>query len=124
MPATVHGVGGIFFRSKNPAALRDWYGKHLGIKANGDGGAFFTPDTMPKGGGTVWAPFPPSTKYFGESGQQFMINLIVDDVRQALDQVRQGGATVIEKVDEYDYGIFGWFVDPDGNRVELWQPKG
>ncbi|MGH7583803.1 MAG: VOC family protein [Gemmatimonadales bacterium] len=124
MTAKVHGIGGVFFRSPNPAALRDWYRTWLGVEATGEGGAFFTPDAMLPGGGTVWAPFPQATKYFGDSGQHFMINMVVDDVRQALEQVRQGGATVIEKLDEHDYGIFGWFVDPDGNRVELWQPKG
>jgi len=124
MPATVHGVGGIFFRSNDPAALRDWYKKWLGIESHGEGGAFFTPDGMPAGGGTVWAPFPRDTKYFGAFAQQFMINLLVSDVREALDQVRQGGATVIDKIDEASYGTFGWFIDPDGNRVELWQPKG
>lgn len=121
--AQVLGVGGVFFRSSDPVALCAWYQKWLGVQATAPYGASFEPASIPPGGATVWSPFPRDTKYFGDSGQAFMINLMVDDVRGALAQVREGGATVDEKIDEADYGIFGWFTDPDGNRVELWQPK-
>lgn len=122
--AQVLGIGGIFFRSADPAALCAWYQKWLGVQAAPPFGATFEPASTPPGGLTVWSPFPMDTAYFGTSGQTFMINLMVDDVRGALAQVRDGGAAVDDKVDEQDYGIFGWFTDPDGNRVELWQPKG
>lgn len=121
--AQVLGIGGVFFRSPDPAALCSWYRKWLGIEAAPPYGATFQPDTVPAGGLTVWAPFPRDTSYFGGSGQTFMINLMVDDVRAALAQVREGGAAVDDKIDDQDYGSFGWFTDPDGNRVELWQPK-
>jgi predicted enzyme related to lactoylglutathione lyase len=117
------GVGGIFFRSPDPARLREWYREWLGIESDGDGGAMFFPADMPPEALTVWSPFPNGTDYFGSSGQAFMINLIVDDLDAALAQVRAGGALVDERTESYDYGRFGWFTDPDGHRVELWQPK-
>ncbi|HEX3130633.1 MAG TPA: VOC family protein [Thermoanaerobaculia bacterium] len=122
--AKVLGIGGVFFRSPEPAALCAWYKEWLGVEATPPYGATFEPATLPPGGLTVWAPFPQDTPYFGPSGQTFMFNLIVDDLRGALAQVAKGGATVDDKVEDHDYGSFGWFVDPDGNRVELWQPKG
>jgi len=121
--AQVLGVGGIFFRSSDPAALCGWYREWLGVQAAPPYGATFQPDSTPEGGLTVWSPFPRDTSYFGASGQSFMINLMVDDLRGALAQVRKGGATVDDKIEDADYGSFGWFTDPDGNRVELWQPK-
>jgi predicted enzyme related to lactoylglutathione lyase len=117
------GIGGIFFRSSDPTALCAWYRKWLGVEATPPMGAMFQPDGAPAGGLTMWSPFPLDTTYFGSSGQVFMINLMVDDLRGALAQVREGGAAVDDKVEEHDYGSFGWFADPDGNRVELWQPK-
>jgi len=116
------GVGGVFFRSKDRARLIDWYKKWLGIEAHPDYGFQFKPETMPKNGGTVWSAFPHDTKYFGPSGQSFMINLVVDDLDGALAQVREGGAALAGDPTSDEYGKFGWFVDPDGNKVELWQP--
>jgi predicted enzyme related to lactoylglutathione lyase len=78
---------------------------------------------MPEKGCTVWGPFENDTDYFQPSDQTTMVNLIVDDVAQALAQVRDGGATVVGEVEDYDYGTFGWFLDPEGNKVELWMPK-
>jgi catechol 2,3-dioxygenase-like lactoylglutathione lyase family enzyme len=121
--ARVLGVGGVFFRSGDPGRLREWYRKWLGIESNGDGGAMFFPSDMPPESLTVWSPFPATTDYFGPSGQTFMVNLIVDDLDAALAQVRQGGAEVLDQTESYDYGRFGWFTDPDGHRIELWQPK-
>ena len=72
--------------------------------------------------GSVWAPFEKDTTYFGDSGQSYMINLMVDDLPGALAQVGQGGAEVMDKTEESEFGHFGWFIDPEGNKVELWQP--
>lgn len=119
--AMVRGVGGVFFKSPDPAKLRAWYARWLGIPAD-EHGAMFPPDMMPPGGLTVWSPFSADTTYFAPSSAGFMINPVVDDVAAALDQVRAGGAEVVGKIEDYDYGRFGWFVDPDGNKVELWQP--
>lgn len=121
----VLGIGGIFIRSVDPARLGDWYAEHLGFQVESWGetrGTCFVPDDMPKGAFTVWSAFRPDTEYFGESGQSFMINLVVDDLDAALERARAGGAEVLDAREELDFGRFGWFVDPDGNRVELWEP--
>ncbi len=119
------GVGGIFFRSKDPARLGSWYAENLGLEIEAWGGTHgtsFAPTAMPSSGFTVWSAFAADTDYFGDSGQGHMVNLVVDDLDAALENVRAGGAEVMEEREEHDFGRFGWFVDPDGNRVELWEP--
>ena len=119
------GVGGVFFRSPDAARLGEWYAEHLGFgtEAWGDTrGASFSPAAMPPAGFTVWGAFAEDTEYFGDSGQAYMINLVVDDLEAALENVTAGGAQVLDEREEHDFGRFGWFIDPDGNRVELWQP--
>ncbi len=118
--AKVLGLGGLFFKSPNPAALRAWYTQWLGLEAD-EYGANFSPGTMPAGARTVWSPFAQTTEYFEPSADAFMFNLIVDDLDGALDQVKAGGAKVVGNIEEYEYGRFGWFIDPDGHKVELWQ---
>ncbi|MEE4294801.1 MAG: VOC family protein [Xanthomonadales bacterium] len=121
----VLGVGGIFFRSKDPAKLAEWYANSLGFEIESWGeahGTSFSPLEMPRGSFTVWSAFESATEYFGTSGQKHMINLVVDDLDAALENVAAGGAVVLDNREEADYGRFGWFVDPDGNRVELWEP--
>jgi predicted enzyme related to lactoylglutathione lyase len=123
--ARVLGVGGIFFRSSDPARLGDWYAEHLGFAVESWGdtrGTSFSPSDLPPAAFTVWSAFAVDTAYFGDSGQSYMINLVVDDLEGALAAVAAGGAQVLEEREEHDFGRFGWFVDPDGNRVELWQP--
>jgi predicted enzyme related to lactoylglutathione lyase len=120
--AKVIGVGGVFFKSPDPKAIGEWYQKHLGLPVEPPYGANFKPIDMPENSLTVWAPFKHDTDYFAPSQQNFMFNLIVDDVEQALAQVIEGGATQVGEVQKEDYGSFGWFIDPDGNKVELWQP--
>ena len=119
--AKVLGLGGLFFKSPDPAALRAWYAKWLGVEGD-EYGTMFAAAKMPKDGVTVWSPFASDTAYFDPSPENYMFNLIVDDLDGALAQVREGGATVVGKIEEFDYGRFGWFVDPDGRKVELWQP--
>lgn len=119
------GVGGIFFRSANPAHLGDWYAEHLGLTVESWGdtrGTSFAPADLPPAAFTVWSAFAADTEYFGNTRQDYMINLVVDDLDAALANVASGGATVLEEREEHDFGRFGWFVDPDGNRVELWEP--
>ncbi len=121
----VLGVGGVFFRSKDPQKLGQWYAEHLGIGIESWGTTFgtsFAPADMPAQGFTVWSVFAADTEYFGDSGQSYMINLVVDDLDSALSNVASAGAQVLPNREEHDFGRFGWFVDPDGNRVELWQP--
>ncbi len=121
--AKVLGVGGVFFKADDPKKLGAWYKKWLGVPAHPEWGASFTPDTVPPGGFTVWAPFTSDTTYFEPSTNSFMINLMVDDLDGALAQVVEGGAEVAGEIMDEPYGRFGWFVDPEGNKVELWEPK-
>jgi len=119
------GIGGVFFRSKNPGLLGKWYSDTLGLKVENWGdthGTSFAPADMPPTAFTVWSAFAANTKYFGDSGQGHMINLVVDDLDAALENVENAGAEVLEEQEEHDFGRFGWFIDPDGNRVELWEP--
>lgn len=121
--AKVLGLGGIFFKSKDPKALLAWYQSTLGMSdESGDYVSLF-PAAMPAGGCTVFSPFKQDTTYFAPSDQPFMFNLVVDDVDGALAQVVAAGGTLAGEVnDSGEYGRFGWFLDPDGNKVELWQP--
>lgn len=112
----VAGIGGIFFRSENPEMLRKWYADNLGIPESDFGHVFEAT------GQTVWSPFSKDTEYFGSSTQAFMINYRVTNLDAMLAQLRANGAEVDEKVEDYDYGRFGWASDPEGNRFELWQP--
>ncbi len=122
--ARVRGIGGIFFKSKNPEALYAWYEKHLGISADPNSGAFFRRDqSTPAEDMTVWAIFPASTKYFDPGSAPFMLNYIVDDLEGLLATLRAEGVTVDPRTEDYDYGKFGWITDLEGNRVELWEPK-
>ena len=121
--AKVLGIGGIFFKSKDPENLAAWYKKFLNFDLESLTVSTFKPSSIPDGGFTVWSPFEESTDYFNPGKKDFMINLIVDDLIQALFQVKQGGGEVLDDVQEHEYGMFGWFIDPDGNKVELWQPK-
>jgi len=120
--ARIVGLGGVFFRSADPAALAAWYGEHLGLEVDASfGGAMFNEDAA-RPGYTLWSPFAQDTAYFGRDTQGFMINFRVDDLDPLLAHLRDIGTVVDEKVDDSEYGRFGWFTDPDGNRVELWQP--
>jgi predicted enzyme related to lactoylglutathione lyase len=118
------GVGGIFFKSPDPDKLCQWYAQWLGLSVESESGSFvlFFPRSMPLNGYTVWSPFASTTTYFSPSDNQFMFNLIVDNLQEALNQVKSGGARVVGDIEKTDYGQFGWFMDPDGNKVELWQP--
>jgi predicted enzyme related to lactoylglutathione lyase len=120
--AKVLGVGGIFFKSPDPKSLYDWYATWLGMEFEDWGIAYF-PKDMPANAQTVWSSFVSKTDYFAPSSKDFMFNLIVDDLAEALKQVQQGGAQIIGKIEKLEYGAFGWFIDPDGNKVELWEPS-
>jgi predicted enzyme related to lactoylglutathione lyase len=120
--ATVLGVGGLFFKSRDPEALGAWYQRWLGLQSEGQA-VTFSPTGMPPAGKTVWAPFPAATDYFQPSSKEFMFNLVVDNLDEALTQVREGGAEIVGSVEESDYGRFGWFLDPEQNKVELWEPR-
>lgn len=122
----VVGLGGIFFKAKDPERLYQWYEKHLGIKREPDGsGAIFSarePDNG-KPAMTIWAIFPESTKYFAPSTSPFMLNFRVTDLSSLLDTLRAEGVEIDPKQEDYDYGRFAWITDLEGNRIELWEPK-
>lgn len=120
--ARVLGIGGVFFKAKDPVALAAWYEASLGMPISTNCAASFQPDDMPSGSFVVWGPFRNSTTYFDPAMTDYMLNLIVDDLDQALDQVQKHGAQIVGEIEEYDYGRFGWFLDPEDNKVELWQP--
>lgn len=121
--AKVHGLGGIFFKCKDPKKLGAWYAEHLGINVSEWGSAEFPVTEQPKNGYTVFGPFANDTDYFKPSDKEFMINLMVDDVPGVLEKAIAGGAKPAGEIEEYDYGVFGWFIDPEGTKIELWQPK-
>jgi len=119
----VTGIGGVFFKSKDPKALGAWYREHLGIGVEEWGGAAFrwaSPENPSGTGTTIWSPFKEDTEYFAPSQATFMINYRVDDLHALLAQLRSEGCHVDVKVEESEYGKFGWVFDPDGNKIELW----
>lgn len=120
----VTGIGGIFFKARDPKGLAEWYRQHLGLPVEAWGGvAFQWAHENPSGvGTTIWSPFKDDTSYFAPSGASFMVNFRVADLHALLAALRDEGCDVQDKVDESEYGKFGWVVDPEGNKVELWEP--
>ena len=121
----VTGIGGVFFKARDPRALGAWYAKHLGIPVEEWGGAAFrwgSPESPATAVTTVWGPFKEDTEYFAPSKSAFMINYRVEDLHALLAVLRSEGCQVDDKVEESEYGKFGWVMDPEGNKIELWQP--
>lgn len=121
----VTGIGGVFFKAQDPKALGEWYRVHLGLNVEAWGGVAFswvTPDNPTGTGTTIWNPFKADTSYFAPSNSSFMVNFRVADLHALLAALRAEGCSVDEKVEESEYGKFGWVMDPEGNRLELWQP--
>jgi catechol 2,3-dioxygenase-like lactoylglutathione lyase family enzyme len=123
----VTGIGGLFLRSDDPAGLVEWYRRHLGFPDDGSEHGiamlWWREDGDPeRRGSTTWAPFPADTEYFGPRSAQCMVNYRVGDLDAMLRQLRDAGVEVDDAVHEMEYGRFGWAVDRDGNRFELWEP--
>ena len=121
----VTGIGGIFIKAKNADALREWYRKHLGIDVQAWGGASFSwssPDRPHENGATIWNVFEPDSDYFAPSSASFMVNYRVENLTTLLAQLREEGCEVDSKTDESEFGKFGWVMDCEGNRIELWEP--
>jgi predicted enzyme related to lactoylglutathione lyase len=121
----VTGIGGIFFHAKDPAALRAWYQRHLGIDVQTWGGAAFPWSDaagQPTAGSTIWSINAADGAPFAPGEASFMVNYRVDDLDALLDVLREEGCQVLDQADDSDYGKFGWVIDPEGNKVELWQP--
>jgi catechol 2,3-dioxygenase-like lactoylglutathione lyase family enzyme len=113
----ITGIGGIFIKSENPQRLRDWYQKHLGIPVESWGGTAFTATPT-----TVWNVFEATSTYFDPSPARFMVNYRVAELGPLIAALRAEGCNVVDKVDDSEYGKFGWVFDPDGNKIELWEP--
>lgn len=124
--AKVLGVGGVFFKVQAPQATMAWYERVLGVEPGEYGGADFlhkaTAEAFPAGARTVFSPFGAETDYFAPSDQGFMINLIVDDLDAMMDRIKAEGVALEGKPESYDYGKFAWVMDPNGIKVELWEP--
>lgn len=124
MNEKVSGIGGVFLAVRDPEKMAAWYRDNLGVNSN-DGNANFLwreHDRPEEVGRTVWALFPAGTDHFGPSRPGFMVNYRVSNLDRMLAHLRSNGVTV-EKVEDYDYGRFAWITDPEGNRIELWEPK-
>lgn len=116
----VTGIGGIFFQARDPAALRAWYRDHLGIDVQPWGGAAF--EGPEAAGTTAWSIGAADSDQFAPGTAPFMVNYRVADLAALLDALRAEGCNVLDKTDDGDYGKFGWVIDPEGNKVELWEP--
>lgn len=121
----VTGIGGIFFKAKDPATLQAWYQRHLGIDVQAWGGTAFPwsdAEGTPIGGMTIWSIGAAEGDQFAPSSATFMINYRVHDLHALIQVLKEEGCTVLDKIDESEYGKFAWAIDPEGNKVELWEP--
>src|SRR5262249_7993858 len=118
---SVLGLGGIFFKARNPQALAAWYRDHLGVPVEASQ-TYGTLTSRAAGEPTVWSTFPMDARAFAPSSGPFMLNYRVRNLDAMLAQLRAAGVQVDERIEEYDYGRFGWATDPEGNRFELWEP--
>ena len=120
----VTGIGGIFFKSRDPKSQRDWYQKNLGLVTNEYGSLFeFRQGADPdKVGYLQWSPFDANTKYFEPSEREFMINYRVENMVELVEQLRDSGVTICDEIEEFEYGKFVHILDPEGNKIELWEP--
>ena len=121
----VTSIGGIIFKAKDPKALSDWYKQHLGIDVQAWGGAAFDwvdADGKPVGGTTAWSIVPENSESFAPSAASFMVNYRVADITALLKALKEEGCDVAEKSEDSEYGKFGWVIDLEGNKVELWEP--
>ncbi|WP_340075803.1 VOC family protein [Leptobacterium sp. I13] len=124
MKKRVTGIGGFFFKSKDPKKLKNWYAKHLGLPVDQYGWSFkWRDDENPDQQAlTQWSPFEEETTYFQPSEKQFMMNFRVENLVELLNELKEEGVTVVGEIEEYSYGKFGWVIDLEGNKIELWEP--
>ncbi|MHC4850260.1 MAG: VOC family protein [Planctomycetota bacterium] len=122
----VTGIGGIFFRAQDPDATRNWYAAHLGLNIDPSYGTSFEwrhADDAAKKGYTAWSPFAQDTDYFGDSGQQYMVNYRVADLEALIETLRGEGVEIAKEIQTFGYGKFAHIVGPEGVRIELWEPN-
>jgi predicted enzyme related to lactoylglutathione lyase len=121
----VTGIGGVFFKCKDPGKIKEWYKTHLGLDTNEYGASFewreiSDPD---KKGSTQWSPFAMETEYFEPSVKEFMINYRVADLEALVEELKKEGVTIVDKIESFDYGKFVHIIDIEGNKIELWEPN-
>lgn len=120
----VTGIGGIFFKTKDPEKMKKWYNQNLGLVTNEYGSVFEfrSSDEPKKKGYSVWSPFAEDTKYFQPSKKDFMINYRVENIENLVDELREAGVTICDEIESYEYGKFVHILDPENNKIELWEP--
>jgi predicted enzyme related to lactoylglutathione lyase len=122
----VTGIGGIFFKCKDPKQMKEWYKTHLGLNTNEYGATFEwrQESDSTKKGSTQWSPFAETTKYFEPSTKDYMINYRVENLEALVEQLKKEGVTIVDKIETFDFGKFVHIIDVEGNKVELWEPLG
>mgnify|MGYP003650084134 FL=1 len=123
MKNRVTGLGGFFFKTKDPNAIKQWYNKHLGLNTDQYGCTFWWKDKEGQDCSTQWSPMKDDTNYFKPSKSPFMMNFRVENLEELLKVLKLEGVTIVGEIEEYNYGKFGWILDPDGNKLELWEPN-
>jgi len=120
----VTGIGGIFFKCKDPKKMTEWYQKHLGLETNPYGASFewYQEADSTMKASTQWTPFSETTKYFEPSTKDFMINYRVENLVELVEQLKKEGVTVVDDIQTFDYGKFAHIIDAEGNKIELWEP--
>ncbi|WP_445386667.1 VOC family protein [Robiginitalea sp. IMCC44478] len=122
MKKRVTGLGGFFFKCQDPDRVKKWYKTHLGIPTDAYGWTFRWKDAQGNDCSTQWSPFKEDTTYFNPSSKPFMMNFRVENLEELLQVLKKEGVQVIGEMESYDYGKFGWILDPEGNKIELWEP--
>ena len=122
MKKRVTGFGGIFFKTEDPKAVKDWYKKHLGLNTDEYGCTFWWKDEEGNKCSTQWSPFKEDTDYFEPSKKEFMMNFRVENLVELLKLLKSEGVKIVGKMEEYDYGKFARILDSEGNKIELWEP--
>jgi predicted enzyme related to lactoylglutathione lyase len=120
----VTGIGGIFFKCNNPEEMKDWYSKNLGLVKDEYGSVFefIESDKPQEKAYAVWSPFPKDTDYFKPSEKEFMINYRVENIEDLVLELNANGVTIVDKIESFEYGKFVHILDPEGNKIELWEP--
>ncbi|MGJ8734054.1 MAG: VOC family protein [Cellulophaga sp.] len=119
----VTGLGGFFFKTEDPDKIKQWYKDRLGLDTDRYGCTFWWKDKEGNDCSTQWSPMKNDTTYFEPSKSSFMMNFRVENLVKLLEVLKAEGVTIVGEIEEYSYGKFGWILDPDGNKLELWEPK-
>lgn len=123
MKKRVTGIGGVFFKTKDPKAVKDWYRDHLGFNTDQWGSTFWWKNDEGEKCSTQWSPFKEDTDYFEPSKKEFMMNFRVENLDELLKTLKEEGVQVMDKTESLEEGKFGWIVDLEGNKIELWEPN-